>query len=241
MLGLKRVAGYFSPKYYAYYFKFKSDTSSLTGKKIKVSDMQEISETFGSLTPPKISFERAMQLEGILDSDLPKSHKMYDFILSGLMAVSTYPIYLSIKSVIHKINGGEFFLGFFPSFATPLLFIVFTMMFYYMYSWLQWRIRNRMLITPNDFFRIIRAYPLEALPFNDFNDTMKSKYGKDWKKKLPKKRSMKKQEKINAKKAREQERQDQLDKQWKDSQEKAKTKKSNSENSLSVDEDDTQK
>lgn len=195
MLGLGRVAGYFSPKYYKSFFRYKSDTASLTGKRIKRSDVLEIKETFESLTPPKISFRRAMEVEGVLDSDLPKSHSMYNYVLTGLLVVSTYPIFLSLKAVVHKMNGGEFFFGFVPALITPLFFILFTFLFYFMYSWFQWRIRNRLLITPYDFIRVVKTFPTEFLPFNDFNDTMSEKHGKDWKKKLPPKKKKVKSQK----------------------------------------------
>ena len=197
MFGKRTVTRYISLHYYKQFFKYRPSTPLLLGKKIKIKDIKELKKTFNELKPPKVKFEHAMQREGILESDLPSSHKKYNFILSFLFFISFYPIILSTKALIHKLQGGEFTFGFIPSLLTPLFFLVFTTLFYFFYSWIQWRIRNRMLITPLDYIKVIKTYPFEVLPMTPFNATMSKRYGIDWKQKIGKKNKkvkMKKEE-----------------------------------------------
>lgn len=192
-------------KVYRRYFMFKPSTSKIIGKKIKPSDFKEMIISYKTLEQPKKSFKRAMEVEGIIESDLVKSHKRYGYIQVFLLMFYIIPIYHIMNIINFKLSGGDIPIGLIPSLFPPIVSIMFLTFFYIYFSWVQWRIRNRCLATHMQYLRIILAYPGELSPFNEKGDNMDKKYGKKWnknyvrEKKKNNKKNEKKDEKLNEK------------------------------------------
>lgn len=178
----KTKSGFFMRqiKVYRRYFMYKPSTNKIIGKKITPKDLKELFTTYTTLKEPRKSFKRAMEVEGVVESDLVKAHSRYTYIQIGIIIAFFIPLYHFFKVVDHKLSGGDFTLGFLPSVFPPIVSIFFLMFFYVYFSWIQWRIRNKCLATHRRFMKIIFKYPSELFPMQEYEDTMENKYGEDW-------------------------------------------------------------
>lgn len=174
-------------KVYGRYFMYRPTTNKIIGKKIKIKDFKEIFTTYKTLEEPRKSFKRAMEVEGVVESDLIKAHNRYAFFQIGLLIVFFIPLYHFFNVINHAMNGGDFTLGMLPSIFPPIVSMSFLAFFYIYFSWIQWRIRNKTLATHLRFMKILFRYPSELSPLQEYEDTMDNKYGKQWEEKIMRK------------------------------------------------------
>lgn len=182
-------------KVYKRYFMFKSSTKRILGKRLTPKDFKEIYKAYTTLEEPKKSFKRAMEVEGVVESDLEIAHKRYNIFNIIILISSIVPFYHCFNVINHKIAGSEFTLGFIPSLFPSLVSLMFLSFFYVYFCWLQWRIRNKLLFTHLTFLSIIKSFPDELMPFQDYHeDKMENKYKKKWDEWLTKKAKKSKKE-----------------------------------------------
>ena len=130
-------------KVYGRYFMYKPSTNKIIGKKIRFKDFKEIITTYKTLEEPRKSFKRAMEVEGVVESDLVTAHKRYSYFQFGILMAFFVPLYHFFNVINHLIAGGEFTLGLLPSIFPPIVSMSFLTFFYVYFSWIQWRIRNK--------------------------------------------------------------------------------------------------
>lgn len=171
-------------KVYRRYFMYKSSTNKIIGKRLSPRDFKELFKTYATLEEPKKSFKRAMEVEGIVESDLVVAHKRYGYVQVVIMLISIIPLYHFFKVMNHFFKGGEFTLAFLPSVFPPIVSMFFLAFFYLYFSWIQWRIRNKCLATHLKFIRIIFSYPSELSPLSEYDEKMEKKYGEKWENKM---------------------------------------------------------
>lgn len=173
-------------KSYKNFWSYKSSTKNLLGKKIGISDIKELIKTYKTLEEPEISFSRSMEVDGIVEKDLHTAHSRYNIVQILFILLFLYPMYMFIDTILKKINGLVFELGFLPSLSISVVSMALILSYYIYFNWIQWRIRNRKLILPSLYFKILLHYPSQILPINTIEDTMENIYGKKWFNKIKK-------------------------------------------------------
>lgn len=160
-------------KYWTYY----SSTSKNLIPLINRDKMSELKKTFLEVRPPKKTFQESMQREGIIDEDLPQIYFKLKIFLWASIVINLYLVYM----VYQYITKDTAIMPILYSLTVIAPFIL-SNLFYFVCSWMMWKIRNKMDIDPKKYLMIIKKYPYQLSPFIAFKDKMVTRYGKKWNK-----------------------------------------------------------
>ena len=166
---------------YKRYWSYYSSTSRNLIPLLNKNNFSELTKTFMDVKSPKKTFQESMQREGIVEEDLPKIYNRLRKFLWISLVFDSYLFYMVFKYIISKTAIIPFLYTF-----TVLAPLLISGLFYFLCSWMMWKIRNKMDIEPMKYIKIIKKFPYQLYPFIGFKEKMSSRYGKNWNKKRSK-------------------------------------------------------
>lgn len=163
---------------YKRYWSYYSSTSRNLIPLINKDKISELKKTFLEVSPPKKTFQESMQREGIIDEDLPKIHNKLKIFLWVSIIIDIYLLFMIYQYMTKDTALAPILYS-----LTVIAPLILSNLFYFICSWMMWKIRNKMDVEPKKYLLIIKKFPYQLSPFIKIKDKMSKRYGKNWNKK----------------------------------------------------------